>query len=343
MNGCIRSAERSRQITSTLTPGSDPGLPVLQMHHEEARVTARITPWKAVAAVAVTASLAFSGLGWVAVSATSAKKASSSQLKKMTGTAGYAANVATVWSWTENPQWLCALVPSCAGVENISTSSKERYRFGIVMKTPIPGTDGLGIVPVDVTVSKRSVGKSLKMHMAFSNSFGSFSSKATLSLAAKSSTKTKVTFTTQNASGSGIAGRLALKEMINSTKSQMKQSQKNYKVIAKRQVPMTLKLKTATPTKKQKKKHLTPVVPKFGISFPAGFEVPTPDAKLRVYIGGKKKCATTLVGTTAGTCTLKLSSSSKTEVLSILNGTLSNGASIEIGAISYLKAQKAGK
>jgi hypothetical protein len=252
----------------------------------------------------------------------------------MRGSVVYPVSRATVWAWTENPQWLCQLIPSCSGVEVTSAQGVESYRLWMNMSTPdVPGVRDLGIVPVDVTIDKRVVGRSLALHLELDHALGSFVSDAVVRVASAGQGRSRITYTTVSAEGTGVAGRLAIAQVSDSMQPQMDVSLAAYTADAELLPAQAFTLVTGRTTAKG-----TVVRGKFTVSAPLGLVSPPLTGTLRLYVGNNLVCTAKVSPAGQGVCRVKLQPRRGTPVLGILNAELEGGWPVSIGAVNRLRA-----
>ena len=287
-----------------------------------------------VAAAAIGVSAWTSGVVFAASSFLSSVSASPDQVAQMRGSVVYPVSRATVWAWTENPQWLCQLIPSCSGVEVTSAQGVESYRLWMNMSTPdVPGVRDLGIVPVDVTIDKRVVGRSLALHLELDHALGSFVSDAVVRVASAGQGRSRITYTTVSAEGTGVAGRLAIAQVSDSMQPQMDASLAAYAADAELLPAQAFTLVTGRTTAKG-----TVVRGKFTVSAPLGLVSPPLTGTLRLYVGNNLVCTAKVSPAGQGVCRVKLQPRRGTPVLGILNAELEGGWPVSIGAVNRLRA-----
>ena len=277
--------------------------------------------WRVVAvamAAAVSLSLWTTGAVFATSSALGPVSASADQVAQMRGSVVYPVSRATVWAWTENPQWLCQLVPSCAGIEVTSAKGVESYQLLMNMNTPdLPGVQDLGIVPVAVTIDKRVVGRSLALQLKLDHALGSFVSDAVLRVASTGEGGSRITYTTVSADGTGVAGRLVIAQIIDSMQPQMNDSLAAYTADAELVPAQVFTLVTGRTTAKG-----TVVRGKFTEIAPLGLMSPPVTGTLRLYLGNNLVCTAKVSPAGQGVCRVKLQPRRGTPVLGILNAEL---------------------
>lgn len=287
-----------------------------------------------VAAAAVALSAWTSGVVYAASTVLGSVSASPDQVAQMRGSVVYPVSRATVWAWTENPQWLCQLIPSCSGVEVTSTQGVESYRLWMNMSTPdVPGARDLGIVPVDVTIDKRVVGRSLALHLELDHALGSFVSDAVVRVASAGPGRSRITYTTVSADGTGVAGRLAIAQIIDSMQPQMDISLAAYTADAELLPAQAFTLVTGRTTAKG-----TVVRGTFTESTPLGLVSPPLTGTMRLYVGNNLVCTVKVSPAGQGVCRVKLQPRRGTPVLGILNAESDAAGPISIGAVNRLRA-----
>lgn len=293
--------------------------------------------WRVVAvamAAAVSLSLWTTGAVFATSSALGPVSASADQVAQMRGSVVYPVSRATVWAWTENPQWLCQLVPSCAGIEVTSAKGVESYQLLMNMNTPdLPGVQDLGIVPVAVTIDKRVVGRSLALQLKLDHALGSFVSDAVLRVASTGEGGSRITYTTVSADGTGVAGRLVIAQIIDSMQPQMNDSLAAYTADAELLPAQVFTLVTGRTTAKG-----TVVRGKFTIAQLQGPVSPPVTGTLRLYLGNNLVCTAKVSPAGQGVCRVKLQPRRGTPVLGILNAELEGGWPVSIGAVNRLRA-----
>jgi len=293
--------------------------------------------WRVVAvamAAAVSLSLWTTGAVFATSSALGPVSASADQVAQMRGSVVYPVSRATVWAWTENPQWLCQLVPSCAGIEVTSAKGVESYQLLMNMNTPdLPGVQDLGIVPVAVTIDKRVVGRSLALQLKLDHALGSFVSDAVLRVASTGEGGSRITYTTVSADGTGVAGRLVIAQIIDSMQPQMNDSLAAYTADAELLPARVFTLVTGRTTAKG-----TVVRGKFTIAQLQGPVSPPVTGTLRLYLGNNLVCTAKVSPAGQGVCRVKLQPRRGTPVLGILNAELDGGWPVSIGAVNRLRA-----
>ena len=293
--------------------------------------------WRVVAvamAAAVSLSLWTTGAVFATSSALGPVSASADQVAQMRGSVVYPVSRATVWAWTENPQWLCQLVPSCAGIEVTSAKGVESYQLLMNMNTPdLPGVQDLGIVPVAVTIDKRVVGRSLALQLKLDHALGSVVSDAVLRVASTGEGGSRITYTTVSADGTGVAGRLVIAQIIDSMQPQMNDSLAAYTADAELLPAQVFTLVTGRTTAKG-----TVVRGKFTIAQLQGPVSPPVTGTLRLYLGNNLVCTAKVSPAGQGVCRVKLQPRRGTPVLGILNAELEGGWPVSIGAVNRLRA-----
>jgi hypothetical protein len=286
------------------------------------------------AAAAVSLSLWTTGAVFATSSALGPVSASADQVAQMRGSVVYPVSRATVWAWTENPQWLCQLVPSCAGIKVTSAKGVESYQLLMNMNTPdLPGVQDLGIVPVAVTIDKRVVGRSLALQLKLDHALGSFVSDAVLRVASTGEGGSRITYTTVSADGTGVAGRLVIAQIIDSMQPQMNDSLAAYTADAELVPAQVFTLVTGRTTAKG-----TVVRGKFTEIAPLGLVSPPLTGMLRLYLGNNLVCTAKVSPAGQGVCRVKLQPRRGTPVLGILNAELEGGWPVSIGAVNRLRA-----
>ena len=286
------------------------------------------------AAAAVSLPLGATGAVFATSSALGPVSASADQVAQMRGSVVYPVSRATVWAWTENPQWLCQLVPSCAGIKVTSAKGVESYQLLMNMNTPdLPGVQDLGIVPVAVTIQKRVVGRSLALHLELDHVLGSFVSDAVLRVANTGEGGSRITYTTVSADGTGVAGRLVIAQIIDSMQPQMNDSLAAYTADAELLPAQVFTLVTGRTTAKG-----TVVRGKFTEIAPLGLVSPPLTGTLRLYLGNNLVCTAKVSPAGQGVCRVKLQPRRGTPVLGILNAELEGGWPVSIGAVNRLRA-----
>ena len=286
------------------------------------------------AAAAVSLSLWTTGAVFATSSALGPVSASADQVAQMRGSVVYPVSRATVWAWTENPQWLCQLVPSCAGIKVTSAKGVESYQLLMNMNTPdLPGVQDLGIVPVAVTIDKRVVGRSLALQLKLDHALGSFVSDAVLRVASTGEGGSRITYTTVSADGTGVAGRLVIAQIIDSMQPQMNDSLAAYTADAELVPAQVFTLVTGRTTAKG-----TVVRGKFTEIAPLGLMSPPVTGTLRLYLGNNLVCTAKVSPAGQGVCRVKLQPRRGTPVLGILNAELAGGWPVSIGAVNRLRA-----
>jgi hypothetical protein len=293
--------------------------------------------WRVIAvamAAVVGLSLWTTGAVFATSSALGPVSASAGQVAQMRGSVVYPVSRATVWAWTENPQWLCQLVPSCAGIEVTSAKGVESYQLLMNMNTPdLPGVQDLGIVPVAVTIDKRVVGRSLTLQLKLDHALGSFVSDAVLRVASTGEGGSRITYTTVSADGTGVAGRLVIAQIIDSMQPQMNDSLAAYTADAELVPAQVFTLVTGRTTAKG-----TVVRGKFTEIAPLGLMSPPVTGTLRLYLGNNLVCTAKVSPAGQGVCRVKLQPRRGTPVLGILNAELEGGWPVSIGAVNRLRA-----
>jgi hypothetical protein len=293
--------------------------------------------WRVVAvaaAAAVSLSLWTTGAVFATSSALGPVSASADQVAQMRGSVVYPVSRATVWAWTENPQWLCQLVPSCAGIKVTSAKGVESYQLLMNMNTPdLPGVQDLGIVPVAVTIDKRVVGRSLALQLKLDHALGSFVSDAVLRVASTGEAGSRITYTTVSADGTGVAGRLVIAQIIDSMQLQMTDSLAAYTADAELLPARMFTLVTGRTTAKG-----TVVRGNFTIAQLQGPVSPPVTGTLRLYLGNNLVCTAKVSPAGQGVCRVKLQPRRGTPVLGILNAELEGGWPVSIGAVNRLRA-----
>jgi len=293
--------------------------------------------WRVVAvatAAAVSLSLWTTGAVFATSSALGPVSASADQVAQMRGSVVYPVSRATVWAWTENPQWLCQLVPSCAGIEVTSAKGVESYQLLMNMNTPdLPGVQDLGIVPVAVTIDKRVVGRSLALQLKLDHALGSFVSDAVLRVASTGEGGSRITYTTVSADGTGVAGRLVIAQIIDSMQPQMNDSLAAYTADAELLPAQAFTLVTGRTTAKG-----TVVRGEFTEIAPLGLVSPPLTGTLRLFVGNNLICTAKVSPAGQGVCRVKLQPRRGTPVLGILNAELDGGWPVSIGAVNRLRA-----
>jgi len=293
--------------------------------------------WRVVAvamAAAVSLSLWTTGAVFATSSALGPVSASADQVAQMRGSVVYPVSRATVWAWTENPQWLCQLVPSCAGIEVTSAKGVESYQLLMNMNTPdLPGVQDLGIVPVAVTIDKRVVGRSLALQLKLDHALGSFVSDAVLRVASTGEGGSRITYTTVSADGTGVAGRLVIAQIIDSMQPQMNDSLAAHTADAELLPAQVFTLVTGRTTAKG-----TVVRGKFTIAQLQGPVSPPVTGTLRLFVGNNLVCTAKVSPAGQGVCRVKLQPRRGTPVLGILNAELEGGWPVSIGAVNRLRA-----
>jgi hypothetical protein len=293
--------------------------------------------WRVVAvamAAAVSLSLWTTGAVFATSSALGPVSASADQVAQMRGSVVYPVSRATVWAWTENPQWLCQLVPSCAGIEVTSAKGVESYQLLMNMNTPdLPGVQDLGIVPVAVTIDKRVVGRSLALQLKLDHALGSFVSDAVLRVASTGEGGSRITYTTVSADGTGVAGRLVIAQIIDSMQPQMNDSLAAYTADAELLPAQVFTLVTGRTTAKG-----TVVRGKFTIAQLQGPVSPPVTGTLRLFVGNNLVCTAKVSPAGQGVCRVKLQPRRGIPVLGILNAELEGGWPVSIGAVNRLRA-----
>jgi hypothetical protein len=293
--------------------------------------------WRVVAvamAAAVSLSLWTTGAVFATSSALGPVSASADQVAQMRGSVVYPVSRATVWAWTENPQWLCQLVPSCAGIKVTSAKGVESYQLLMNMNTPdLPGVQDLGIVPVAVTIDKRVVGRSLALQLKLDHALGSFVSDAVLRVASTGEGGSRITYATVSADGTGVAGRLVIAQIIDSMQPQMNDSLAAYTADAELVPAQVFTLVTGRTTAKG-----TVVRGKFTEIAPLGLMSPPVTGTLRLYLGNNLVCTAKVSPAGQGVCRVKLQPRRGTPVLGILNAELEGGWPVSIGAVNRLRA-----
>jgi hypothetical protein len=293
--------------------------------------------WRVIAvamAAVVGLSLWTTGAVFATSSALGPVSASAGQVAQMRGSVVYPVSRATVWAWTENPQWLCQLVPSCAGIEVTSAKGVESYQLLMNMNTPdLPGVQDLGIVPVAVTIDKRVVGRSLALQLKLDHALGSFVSDAVLRVASTGEGGSRITYTTVSADGTGVAGRLVIAQIIDSMQPQMNDSLAAYTADAELVPAQVFTLVTGRTTAKG-----TVVRGKFTEIAPLGLMSPPVTGTLRLYLGNNLVCTAKVSPAGQGVCRVKLQPRRGTPVLGILNAELEGGWPVSIGAVNRLRA-----
>jgi hypothetical protein len=293
--------------------------------------------WRVVAvatAAAVSLSLWTTGAVFATSSALGPVSASADQVAQMRGSVVYPVSRATVWAWTENPQWLCQLVPSCAGIKVTSAKGVESYQLLMNMNTPdLPGVQDLGIVPVAVTIDKRVVGRSLALQLKLDHALGSFVSDAVLRVASTGEGGSRITYTTVSADGTGVAGRLVIAQIIDSMQPQMNDSLAAYTADAELLPAQVFTLVTGRTTAKG-----TVVRGKFTIAQLQGPVSPPLTGTLRLYLGNNLVCTAKVSPAGQGVCRVKLQPRRGTPVLGILNAELEGGWPVSVGAVNRLRA-----
>lgn len=293
--------------------------------------------WRVIAvamAAVVGLSLWTTGAVFATSSALGPVSASADQVAQMRGSVVYPVSRATVWAWTENPQWLCQLVPSCAGIEVTSAKGVESYQLLMNMNTPdLPGVQDLGIVPVAVTIDKRVVGRSLALQLKLDHALGSFVSDAVLRVASTGEGGSRITYTTVSADGTGVAGRLVIAQIIDSMQPQMNDSLAAYTADAELVPAQVFTLVTGRTTAKG-----TVVRGKFTEIAPLGLMSPPVTGTLRLYLGNNLVCTAKVSPAGQGVCRVKLQPRRGTPVLGILNAQLEGGWPVSIGAVNRLRA-----
>lgn len=293
--------------------------------------------WRVIAvamAAVVGLSLWTTGAVFATSSALGPVSASADQVAQMRGSVVYPVSRATVWAWTENPQWLCQLVPSCAGIEVTSAKGVESYQLLMNMNTPdLPGVQDLGIVPVAVTIDKRVVGRSLALQLKLDHALGSFVSDAVLRVASTGEGGSRITYTTVSADGTGVAGRLVIAQIIDSMQPQMNDSLAAYTADAELVPAQVFTLVTGRTTAKG-----TVVRGKFTEIAPLGLVSPPLTGTLRLFVGNNLICTAKVSPAGQGVCRVKLQPRRGTPVLGILNAELDGGWPVSIGAVNRLRA-----
>jgi hypothetical protein len=293
--------------------------------------------WRVVAvaaAAAVSLSLWTTGAVFATSSALGPVSASADQVAQMRGSVVYPVSRATVWAWTENPQWLCQLVPSCAGIKVTSAKGAESYQLLMNMNTPdLPGVQDLGIVPVSVTIDKRVVGRSLALQLKLDHALGSFVSDAVLRVASTGEGGSRITYTTVSADGTGVAGRLVIAQIIDSMQPQMNDSLAAYTADAELLPAQVFTLVTGRTTAKG-----TVVRGKFTIAQLQGPVSPPVTGTLRLFVGNNLVCTAKVSPAGQGVCRVKLQPRRGIPVLGILNAELDGGWPVSIGAVNRLRA-----
>jgi hypothetical protein len=293
--------------------------------------------WRVVAvamAAAVSLSLWTTGAVFATSSALGPVSASADQVAQMRGSVVYPVSRATVWAWTENPQWLCQLVPSCAGIKVTSAKGVESYQLLMNMNTPdLPGVQDLGIVPVAVTIDKRVVGRSLALQLKLDHALGSFVSDAVLRVASTGEGGSRITYTTVSADGTGVAGRLVIAQIIDSMQPQMNDSLAAYTADAELVPAQVFTLVTGRTTAKG-----TVVRGKFTIAQLQGPVSPPVTGTLRLFVGNNLVCTAKVSPAGQGVCRVKLQPRRGIPVLGILNAELDGGWPVSIGAVNRLRA-----
>ena len=293
--------------------------------------------WRVIAvamAAVVGLSLWTTGAVFATSSALGPVSASAGQVAQMRGSVVYPVSRATVWAWTENPQWLCQLVPSCAGIKVTSAKGVESYQLLMNMNTPdLPGVQDLGIVPVAVTIDKRVVGRSLALQLKLDHALGSFVSDAVLRVASTGEGGSRITYTTVSADGTGVAGRLVIAQIIDSMQPQMNDSLAAYTADAELVPAQVFTLVTGRTTAKG-----TVVRGKFTEIAPLGLMSPPVTGTLRLYLGNNLVCTAKVSPAGQGVCRVKLQPRRGTPVLGILNAELEGGWPVSIGAVNRLRA-----
>jgi hypothetical protein len=293
--------------------------------------------WRVIAvamAAVVGLSLWTTGAVFATSSALGPVSASAGQVAQMRGSVVYPVSRATVWAWTENPQWLCQLVPSCAGIKVTSAKGVESYQLLMNMNTPdLPGVQDLGIVPVAVTIDKRVVGRSLALQLKLDHALGSFVSDAVLRVASTGEGGSRITYTTVSADGTGVAGRLVIAQIIDSMQPQMNDSLAAYTADAELVPAQVFTLVTGRTTAKG-----TVVRGKFTEIAPLGLVSPPLTGTLRLYLGNNLVCTAKVSPAGQGVCRVKLQPRRGTPVLGILNAELEGGWPVSIGAVNRLRA-----
>lgn len=293
--------------------------------------------WRVIAvamAAVVGLSLWTTGAVFATSSALGPVSASADQVAQMRGSVVYPVSRATVWAWTENPQWLCQLVPSCAGIEVTSAKGVESYQLLMNMNTPdLPGVQDLGIVPVAVTIDKRVVGRSLALQLKLDHALGSFVSDAVLRVASTGEGGSRITYTTVSADGTGVAGRLVIAQIIDSMQPQMNDSLAAYTADAALVPAQVFTLVTGRTTAKG-----TVVRGEFTEIAPLGLVSPPLTGTLRLFVGNNLICTAKVSPAGQGVCRVKLQPRRGTPVLGILNAELEGGWPVSIGAVNRLRA-----
>lgn len=262
--------------------------------------------------------------------------ASAETISRMSGSTTYRASQGTLWSWSESASWLCSLIPACTGATRRAGQSGETIEMQISLEgSGLPLPAGLSTVPVSVQVTNRVAGQSLDLEISVDNALGDFSSKARLSIdqVGLSDARTRLTYKTLSASGSGVTGATVTKELAQSVQAQLDRSAADYYQYVSLDPVTTITVKAL---KSKSKTRKTPVVITAATTFPEGFTPPTASGTVRVYAGGKLACATAMAASRA-VCSIAIPSGRTTKVMAVLNGRLSSGTTLVTGGTGYIK------
>lgn len=262
--------------------------------------------------------------------------ASPDEISRMAGTVTYRASPGTVWSWSEDPKWLCSLVPSCVEASR-APGSPETVRMQISLEgAGIPLPAGLSTVPVSVVISDRVAGSSLNLSISVENALGDFSAKSKLSMTPSGldDARTRLTYKTLEARGSGITGSTVIRALTESVQAQMDSSSAAYFEYVALEPVTTLSVRGLRTNAKTGR---TPVQVTAKTTFPAGFTLPTTSGTVRIFVNGQLRCTTFMTASRAN-CLIKMPARRTSKVLAVLKGNLSSGTPVTVGGSSAVRS-----
>ena len=293
--------------------------------------------WHArVAALSACTLLAVATMSPLAQASSPMGAASQDEISKMAGTVTYRASPGTLWSWSEDPKWLCSLVPSCIEASR-APGMPETIRMQISLAgVGIPLPENLTTVPVSVVVSDRVAGSSLDLAISVENALGDFRSKAKLTMAPSGldDARSRLTYKTLEASGSGITGSTVIRALTQSVQAQLDSSAAAYYEYASLEPVTTLAVRGLRTNMKTGR---TPVQVTAKTSFPAGFTPPTTSGTVRIFVNGQLRCTTFMTASRA-TCMVKMPARKISKVIAVLKGNLSSGTPVSVGGSGSVRA-----
>lgn len=262
--------------------------------------------------------------------------ASPDEISRMAGTVTYRASPGTLWSWSEDPKWLCSLVPSCIEASR-APGTPETIRMQISLAgVGIPLPANLTTVPVSVVVSDRVAGSSLALSISVENALGDFRSKAKLTITPSGldDARSRLTYKTLEASGSGITGSTVIRALTQSVQAQLDSSAAAYYEYVALAPVTTLAVRGLRTNAKTGR---TPVQVTATTTFPAGFTPPTTSGTVRIFVNGQLRC-TTFMTTSKANCMVKMPARKVSKVIAVLKGNLSSGTPVSVGGSGSIRA-----